>query len=62
MSQQKTAFDWNDGTPSIWSRDKELMKIAQGKTWGQTTQDKINLSEKRQVTVYSRARLEKKSD
>lgn len=56
MSQQKTAFDWNDGTPSIWSRDKELKMIAQGRAWGQAAQAKIGLQEKQQITIYSRAR------
>lgn len=56
MSQPKTAFDWNDGTPSIWSRDKELKMIAQGRAWGQAAQAKIGLQEKQQITIYSRAK------
>ena len=56
MSQQKNAFDWNDGTPSIWQRDKELRQITQGKAWGLAVQAKIGLHEKKQVTVYSPAK------
>lgn len=59
MSQQKTAFDWNDGTPSIWTRDKELRQITQGRAWGMAAQAKIGLQEKQQVTVYSRAKSSK---
>ena len=59
MNQQKNAFDWNDGTPSIWQRDKELRQMAQGRAWGQAVQAKVNLNEKRQVTVYSHAKSSK---
>ena len=56
MSEKKNAFDWRDGTPSIWQRDKELRQMAQGRAWGQAAQAKVNLNEKRQVTVYSQAK------
>jgi hypothetical protein len=59
MNQPKNAFDWKDGTPSIWSRDKELKMIAQGRAWGQAVQAKIGLHEKKQVTVYSHAKSSK---
>jgi len=59
VSQPKTAFDWRDGTPSIWTRDKELRQITQGKAWGQAAQAKVNLNEKRQVNVYSHAKPSK---
>ena len=62
MTEKKNAFDWNDGTPSIWSRDKELKMLAQGRAWGQAAQAKIGLQEKQQITVYSRARLDKQND
>ena len=55
----KNAFNWNDGTPSIWSRDKELRMIAQGRAWGHAAQAKIGLESKQQVTVYSRAKSSK---
>ena len=59
MSEKKNAFDWRDGTPSIWTRDKELKMLAQGRAWGQAAQAKVNLNEKRQVTVYSHAKSSK---
>jgi len=59
MNKPKNVFDWNDGTPSIWSRDKELRMIAQGRRWGQQAQAKIGLESKQQVTVYSRAKSSK---
>ena len=59
MSQQKNAFDWRDGTPSIWQRDKELRQITQGRAWGQAVQAQIELQKKKQVTVYSQAKSSK---
>jgi hypothetical protein len=56
MSDKKNAFDWNDGTPSIWQRDKELRQITQGKAWGLAVQAQIELHKKKQVTVYSHAK------
>jgi hypothetical protein len=60
MTEKKNAFDWNDGTPSIWTRDKELKMLAQGRAWGQAAQAKIGLHEKKQVTVYSHAKSSNK--
>jgi hypothetical protein len=59
MSEKKNAFDWRDGTPSIWTREKEMRQIAQGRAWGQAAQAKIGLQEKQQITIYSRAKLSK---
>jgi hypothetical protein len=59
MDKKKNVFDWNDGTPSIWLRDKELKLLAQGRAWGQAAQAKIGLQEKQQITIYSRAKLQK---
>jgi len=58
-SMTKNAFDWNDGTPSIWTRDKELQRLLQGQNWGRQTQAKIGLEAKQQVTVYSHAKPSK---
>ena len=60
MTEKKNAFDWRDGTPSIWSRDKELKMLAQGRAWGMAAQAKIGLHEKKQVTVYSHAKSSNK--
>lgn len=59
MNNKKNAFDWNDGTPSIWSRDKELQRQLIGQEWGRKTQAKVNPNEKREITTYSRAKLQK---
>ena len=59
MNKPKTVFDWKDGTPSIWSRDKELRMISQGRAWGQAVRAKMELESKQQVNVYSRAKLSK---
>jgi hypothetical protein len=59
MNKPKTVFDWKDGTPSIWTRDKELRLHAQGKAWGQAAQAKMCLHDKQQVNVYSKAKPSK---
>jgi hypothetical protein len=59
VNKPKNVFDWKDGTPSIWSRDKELRMLSQGRAWGQAAQAKIGLESKQQVNVYSRAKLSK---
>ena len=56
MTETKNAFDWNDGTPSIWQRDRELKRVLQGQEWGRQTQAKIGLESKEQVNVYSKAK------
>jgi len=56
MSDKKNAFDWRDGTPSIWQRDKELRQMTQGRAWGLAVQAQIELNKKKQVTVYSHAK------
>ena len=61
MTQAKNVFDWNDGTPSIWTRDKELKMLAQGRAWGMAAQAKIGLHEKKQVIVYSHAKPSKEN-
>jgi len=55
----KNSFDWNDGTPSIWQRDKELQRMLQGQNWGRQAQAKIGLESKQQVTAYSHAKPNK---
>jgi len=55
----KNAFEWNDGTPSIWQRDRELKRLVQGQEWGRQTQAKIGLDTKQQVNVYSKAKQQK---
>ena len=57
----KNAFDWQ-GEPSIWSRDRELQNILQGQNWGRKAQAKINPNEKREVNIYSRAKLKGKNN
>ena len=52
----KNAFNWNDGTPSIWTRDKELKRLLQGQHWGRQTQAKIGLESKQQVVIYTKAK------
>ena len=59
MNKPKNVFDWKDGTSSIWTRDKEMRQIAQGRAWGQAAQAKMCLHDKQQVNVFSKAKLGK---
>lgn len=58
MTQQKTAFEWK-GEPSIWTRDKELRQIAAGQALGVASRERISLTEKKQVNIYSKAKQSK---
>jgi hypothetical protein len=59
MTQPKNVFDWKDGTPSIWSRDKELKRLLVGRIWGQAGRAKMQLESKQQITIYSKAKIGK---
>ena len=60
MSQVKSAFEWNDGTPSIWTRDAELKRKMQGQEWAKKVQEKRDINHKAQVFTYSTALSNKK--
>lgn len=55
MNQSKSAFNWNDGTPSIWSRDDELRRKMQGQEWAKKVQAKKDINEKTQLFIYCKA-------
>jgi hypothetical protein len=55
MKKVKSAFEWNDGTPSIWSRDIELKRKLQGQEWAKKTQAKRDINDKAQVFIYAKA-------
>jgi hypothetical protein len=54
----KNVFEWRN-EPSIWMRDKELKQIAAGQALGVASRERISLTEKKQVNIYSRARQSK---
>jgi len=58
MRESKNAFNWNDGTPSIWQRDKELQRLLIAQAWGKVGRTKM-LEAKQQVNVYSKAKPSK---
>jgi hypothetical protein len=58
MTKEKSVFDWR-GEPSIWTRDKELRMLSQGRAWGQAVRAKMELESKQQVNVYSKAKPSK---
>ena len=60
MSQTKSAFEWNDGTPSIWTRDNELRRKLQGEQWAKKVQAKRDINDKNQVFIYAKALSSKK--
>jgi hypothetical protein len=55
----KNAFNWNDGTPSIWTRDKELKRLLIAQAWGQAGRTKMQLESKQQVVIYTKAKSSK---
>ena len=55
---KKNVFDWK-GEPSIWMRDKELKQVAAGQALGKNARERIALTEKKEFTIYSRAKLGK---
>ena len=58
MSEKKNVFNWR-GEPSIWVRDKELKQVAAGQALGKNARERIALTEKKEFTIYSRAKLSK---
>lgn len=56
MNQVKSAFEWNDGTPSIWARDNELKRKMQGQEWAKKVQSKRDINFKNQVFIYAKAK------
>ena len=54
----KNAFEWRN-EPSIWTRDKELKQIAAGQALGVASRERISLTEKKQVNIYSKAKQSK---
>jgi hypothetical protein len=59
MNKPKNVFDWKDGTPSIWTRDKELRQFAAGQAFGKNARERIAFTEKRDFFIYSKAKLGK---
>jgi hypothetical protein len=59
MNKPKNVFDWKDGTPSIWTRDKELKQFAAGQAFGKNARERIALTEKKDFYIYSKAKLGK---
>jgi len=59
MNKPKNVFDWRDGTPSIWTRDKELRQFAAGQAFGKNARERIALTEKRDFFIYSKAKIGK---
>lgn len=56
MATVKNAFDWNDGTPSIWTRDTELKRKLLGQAWAKKAQAKKDINYKAQVFTYCKAK------
>ena len=58
MDKSKNVFDWR-GEPSIWTTDKKLKQVAAGQALGKNARERIALTEKKEFTIYSRAKLSK---
>jgi hypothetical protein len=56
----KTAFNWNDGTPSIFSQDDSLKRHIAGKKSAATQQKNQGIGKKKPILTYALARASKK--
>jgi hypothetical protein len=56
----KTAFNWNDGTPSIFSNDETLRRHIAGKKSAATQQKNNGIGKKKPILTYALARASKK--
>jgi hypothetical protein len=56
----KTAFNWNDGTPSIFSNDETLRRHIAGKKSAATQQKNQGIGKKKPILAYMLARASKK--
>ena len=56
----KTAFNWNDGTPSIFSKDDSLRRHIAGKKSAATQQKNQGIGKKKLILTYALARAAKK--
>ena len=57
----KNAFDWQ-GQSSIWTKDPKLKQVALGQIFGKNARERISLTEKKQVFVYSVAKVKEKEN
>jgi hypothetical protein len=57
----KNAFDWQ-GQSSIWTKDPKLKQVALGQILGKNARERISLTEKKQVFVYSVAKVKEKEN
>lgn len=60
MKKTKNDFDWQ-GQPSIWMTDKKLKQILAGQIFEKNARERIALTEKKEFTIYSRAKLKNDS-
>jgi hypothetical protein len=56
----KTAFNWNDGTPSIFSNDETLRRHIAGKKSAATQQKNQGIGKKKPISAFALARANKK--
>ena len=56
----KSAFNWNDGTPSIFSKDDSLRRHIAGKKSAATQQKNQGIGKKKPILVYALAKAAKK--
>jgi hypothetical protein len=61
MLKFKNAFDWQ-GESSIWTKDPKLKQVALGQILGKNARERISLTEKKQVVVYSVAKVKEKNN
>jgi len=56
----KTAFNWNDGTPSIFSNDDTLRRHVAGKKSAATQQNNHGIGKKKPISAFALVKVPKK--
>lgn len=56
----KTAFNWNDGTASIFSKDDSLRRHVAGKKSAATQQKNQGIGKKKPISAFALAKASKR--
>jgi hypothetical protein len=56
----KSAFEWNDGTPSIFSNDETLRRHIAGKKSAATQQKNQGIGKKKPIMAFALAKANRK--
>lgn len=60
MREVKSAFNWNDGTPSIFSNDEKLRRHIAGKKSAATQQKNQGIGKKKPISAFTLPKANRK--